>query len=79
LQGLIDRDGGALVARLLRTPGRLDSEYMHLFYGAIESAPAELAKTAVDAPVGRRIASGNSKRASVRRTGTDTTQTAVEE
>jgi uncharacterized protein YceH (UPF0502 family) len=54
LQGLMDRDGGPLVARLPRTPGRLDSEYMHLFYGAIESAPAEVVKTGVNAPAGSR-------------------------
>jgi uncharacterized protein len=53
LQGLVDRDGGPLVARLPRTPGRLDSEYMHLFYGAIESAPAEVVKTAIDASPAR--------------------------
>ena len=40
LQGLIEREGGPLVARLPRTAGRKDSEYMHLFFGEIESAPA---------------------------------------
>lgn len=39
LEGLIQREGGAVVARLPRTPGRLDSEYAHLFSGEIESAP----------------------------------------
>jgi uncharacterized protein len=41
LQNLIDRDDGPLVVRLPRTPGRLDSEYAHLFSGPVESAPAE--------------------------------------
>ena len=31
LNGLINREEGALVARLPRTPGRRDFEYMHLF------------------------------------------------
>jgi uncharacterized protein YceH (UPF0502 family) len=53
LQGLIDREGGPLVARLPRTPGRLDSEYMHLFYGAIESAPIGEAEPVVGPPVAR--------------------------
>lgn len=33
--------GGAVVARLARVPGRRDHEYMHLFSGHIDSAPAE--------------------------------------
>ena len=41
LQGLLEREGGPLVARLPRKPGRQDSEYAHLLSGAIESAPAE--------------------------------------
>jgi uncharacterized protein YceH (UPF0502 family) len=41
LQGLIEHESGAIVARLPRTPGRLDSEYMHLFFGAIESVAAD--------------------------------------
>ena len=43
-----ERDGGAVVARLARTPGRRDHQYAHLLSGAIESvaqdevpAPAE--------------------------------------
>jgi uncharacterized protein len=42
LEGLINRDGGALVARLPRTPGRRDFEYMHLFFGPIESVAADI-------------------------------------
>ena len=41
LDGLLNRESGTLVARLPRSSGRRDSEYMHLFYGPIESAPAE--------------------------------------
>ena len=41
LQGLIDFESGAVVARLPRTPGRLDSQYIHLFSGPVESVPAE--------------------------------------
>lgn len=41
LQGLLDREGGPLVARLPRKAGRQDSEYAHLLSGSIESAPAE--------------------------------------
>ncbi len=37
LQGLIDLEGGPLVARLPRKPGRQDSQYAHLFSGTIEA------------------------------------------
>lgn len=40
LLGLIERDSGAVVARLPRKPGRQDHEYAHLFSGAVESVPA---------------------------------------
>src|SRR5688572_2225696 len=33
LAGLIEREGAPLVVKLPRTPGRKDSEYMHLFSG----------------------------------------------
>jgi uncharacterized protein YceH (UPF0502 family) len=36
LAGLIEREGEALVVRLPRTPGRKDSEYMHLFSGPVD-------------------------------------------
>jgi hypothetical protein len=36
LNGLIERETGPLVIRLPRTPGRKDSEYMHLFSGEID-------------------------------------------
>jgi uncharacterized protein len=40
LTGLIERDAGALVARLPMTVGRRDFEYMHLLSGALESVDA---------------------------------------
>jgi uncharacterized protein YceH (UPF0502 family) len=36
LEGLIERELGPLVVKLPRTPGRKDSEYMHLFCGAVD-------------------------------------------
>lgn len=36
LSSLIERDGDPLVVKLPRTPGRKDSEYMHLFSGPID-------------------------------------------
>jgi len=36
LDGLINRDGESLLVKLPRTPGRKDSEYMHLFSGPID-------------------------------------------
>ena len=41
LDGLITREDGPFVARLPRKLGRQDSEYAHLFFGAIESVPAD--------------------------------------
>ena len=41
LTGLIEREGNPLVAKLPRTPGRKDAEYMHLFSGHIEAGPIE--------------------------------------
>ncbi len=38
LTSLIDRDGEPLLVKLPRTPGRKDSEYMHLFSGPIDVA-----------------------------------------
>jgi len=47
LGGLIEREGEPLVAKLPRTPGRKDSEYMHLFCGPIDiDAYATQAKVA---------------------------------
>ena len=36
LDSLVERDGEALVVKLPRTPGRKDSEYMHLLAGEID-------------------------------------------
>jgi uncharacterized protein YceH (UPF0502 family) len=36
INNLIEREGGPLVVKLPRTPGRKDSEYMHLFGGPID-------------------------------------------
>ncbi len=36
LTGLIEREGSPLVVKLPRTPGRKDSEYMHLFSGPVD-------------------------------------------
>lgn len=36
LGGLIEREGEPLVVKLPRTPGRKDSEYMHLFFGPVD-------------------------------------------
>ncbi|MCP4076816.1 MAG: DUF480 domain-containing protein [Gammaproteobacteria bacterium] len=36
LSGLINREGDPLLVQLPRTPGRKDSEYMHLFSGPID-------------------------------------------
>lgn len=38
---LIEREGGPLLVRLPRTPGRRDAEYMHLFGGPIDVAEYE--------------------------------------
>ncbi len=36
LAGLIEREPDPLVVKLPRTPGRKDSEYMHLFSGPVD-------------------------------------------
>ena len=36
LDGLLGRDAGPLVVKLPRTPGRKESEYMHLFCGPVD-------------------------------------------
>jgi len=38
LTSLIERDGEPLLVKLPRTPGRKDSEYMHLFSGSVDVA-----------------------------------------
>lgn len=50
LNGLIEREGQPLVVKLPRTPGRKDSEYMHLLSGPIDveahAAVAQVSQTA---------------------------------
>lgn len=58
LVGLMEREGGPLVARLPLEPGRRDHEYMHLFYGELESAMLETG-SAEAMPVGPRTAGGS--------------------
>lgn len=58
LNGLIERDGGPLVVKLPRTPGRKDAEYMHLFSGPIDVE-------ALAAQVQAEKAAGSSERVSV--------------
>ena len=41
LNGLIEREGDPLVVKLPRTPGRKDSEYMHLFGGPVDVEPPQ--------------------------------------
>jgi uncharacterized protein YceH (UPF0502 family) len=41
LNGLMDREGGAVVARLARKSGRKDHEYTHLFAGEVDSVAEE--------------------------------------
>jgi len=41
LKALMDREGGPVVARLARKPGRKDHEYTHLFAGEIDSVAEE--------------------------------------
>ena len=51
LNGLIEREVNPLVVKLPRTPGRKDSEYMHLFGGPIDiDAHAAAAEAARPAP-----------------------------
>ena len=47
LEGLISREGGPVVVKLARMPGRKDAEYMHLFSGPVDvEARAEAALAA---------------------------------
>jgi uncharacterized protein YceH (UPF0502 family) len=39
LAGLMEREDEPLVVKLPRTPGRKDSEYMHLFSGPVDIRP----------------------------------------
>lgn len=45
-----DREGGVIVARLARVPGRRDHQYAHLFSGEMDSVPEEDLPAASPAP-----------------------------
>jgi len=56
LDKLIEREGGPLVVKLPRTPGRKDSEYMHLFCGDVDlEAHASHAQAAKPAGSSERV------------------------
>jgi uncharacterized protein YceH (UPF0502 family) len=57
LLGLSEREGGPLVVKLTRAPGRKDAQYMHLFFGPIDAAMAS-ESTDVVAPA-RPLAAGS--------------------
>lgn len=68
LAGLMERDGDPLVVKLPRTPGRKDSEYMHLFLGPIDvgayAAEAEAAAASTAAPAERATLAALAERVS---------------
>ena len=54
LNGLIERESDPIVVKLPRTPGRKDSEYMHLFGGPVDiDAHVAAAEAARSAPAAR--------------------------
>lgn len=55
INGLIEREGDALLVQLPRTPGRKDAEYMHLFSGPIdvEAHAAQAQAAAAASPTAR--------------------------
>jgi uncharacterized protein YceH (UPF0502 family) len=55
LNDLMAREGGPLIARLSRSPGRQDHEYMHLFSGEIESVAEAAPPVRSRAPAGDRV------------------------
>lgn len=60
LTTLIEREGDPLVVKLPRTPGRKDSEYMHLFAGPVDAAEhAARAQTATAAAAGSRASTSD--------------------
>ncbi|TNF79571.1 MAG: DUF480 domain-containing protein, partial [Gammaproteobacteria bacterium] len=50
LNTLVDREGGAVVVQLPRTPGRRDNEYAHLLSGAVAAAEQSPASPAPAVP-----------------------------
>jgi uncharacterized protein YceH (UPF0502 family) len=59
---LMERDGEPLVVKLPRTPGRKDSEYMHLFSGPVDTA-AHAARAQAAQPAGTGARTSVSERA----------------
>ena len=56
LRSLMEREGGPVVVKLPRTPGRKDSEYMHLLSGPVDiEAHASQAKVAMAAGSAERV------------------------
>lgn len=51
LHSLIEREGEPLLVKLPRTPGRKDSEYMHLFSGPVD-IEAHVSRARASAPAG---------------------------
>lgn len=66
LTGLMEREAGPLVVQLARSPGRKDSEYMHLFSGPVDAgAHAEQARAASTSGAAERVSmSGLAERVS---------------
>lgn len=54
LEGLIHREAGPLVVKLPRTPGRKDSEYMHLFSGPVDVEAHAVRASAAKSPASSR-------------------------
>jgi len=55
LDGLVEREPEPLIVKLPRTPGRRDSEYMHLFGGPVDiDAHVAAAEASAPAPSSRR-------------------------
>ncbi len=67
LDSLVTADADPLVVRLARAPGRRDAQYMHLFSGAVDAAPA-------DEPAAPRQASVRPSAATIEATVTNTNE-----
>lgn len=54
LNTLMEREGDPLIVQLPRTPGRKDSEYMHVFCGPVDTTAAASVATVAKAPPSSR-------------------------
>lgn len=54
LKTLMEREGDPLIVQLPRTPGRKDSEYMHVFCGPVDTTAAASVSTVEKAPSSSR-------------------------